>query len=96
MEDRGREELELIVTPPKRVVSVKLDVDLIEYIDSILPRYGYSNRSEFIREAIMFYLAYLELRERSKRASVGNGDRDSIRRLDELEKELESVFSSEA
>ena len=44
------------VPPPKKVVSVKLEVDIIEEIDRIWRSLGYASRSEFIREAILYYM----------------------------------------
>ncbi|BES81354.1 hypothetical protein PABY_09210 [Pyrodictium abyssi] len=44
------------VSPPKKVVSVKLEVDIIEEMDRIWRSLGYASRSEFIREAILYYM----------------------------------------
>ena len=80
-----RSQFELIVTPPKKVVSVKLDVDTIELLDRIVSEYGYSSRSELIREAIYFYIAYLGW---ARRKGVSKVDE---KLLDELEKILEGL-----
>ena len=44
------------VSPPKKVVSVKLEVDIIEEMDRVWRSLGYASRSEFIREAILYYM----------------------------------------
>ena len=49
----------VITGSPKKVVSVKLEVDLINQIDQVWKRLGYSSRSHFLREAIIFYLQYV-------------------------------------
>lgn len=49
-------EFEIPVPPPKKVVSVKLEVDLIEEMDRVWRALGYNNRSDFIREAILYYM----------------------------------------
>jgi len=48
--------LDIPVPSPKRVVSVKLEVELIEEIDRVWRMLGYNSRSDFIREAILYYM----------------------------------------
>ncbi len=84
------ESIEVIVTPPKKVVSVKLDVDIIEQMDKVWREYGYSSRSEFIREAILFYMMYLSQRKARKRAEADDDAvKEVIRELESLLDELE-------
>ncbi len=47
---------EIRVTPPKKVVSVKIDVDLLHEIDKVWRELGYKSRSQFIIEAIIYYM----------------------------------------
>jgi len=71
-----------------RVVSVKLDVSLIKRIDDLCEKHHYKNRSEFIREAIMLYLAILQKFGRVKPELI-------LKKLDGLESKtpLESESS---
>jgi len=62
-----------------RVVSVKLDVSLIKMIDDLCEKLHYKNRSEFIREAIMLYLAILQKFGRVKPEFI-------LKKLDGLER----------
>ena len=39
-----------------RVLSVKVDENLLREIDELVRELGYENRSVFIREALVFYL----------------------------------------
>ena len=48
--------IDVPVPSPKKVVSVKLEVELVEEIDRVWRMLGYSSRSEFIREAILYYM----------------------------------------
>jgi len=41
-------------------ISFKLDRDFVKRIDQVASRAGYSNRSQFIRDAIEVYIAVLE------------------------------------
>ncbi len=53
-----RSDKNIIIVPPgspKKVVSIKLEVDIIREIDEVWRKLGYSSRSEFIREAILYY-----------------------------------------
>ncbi len=47
--------------PAMPVVSISLPETLLEKIDSVVRRYGYTGRSELIRDAIREYLARLEV-----------------------------------
>jgi len=53
-------EIDIVVESPKKVVSFKLDVDIIAKIDEVWPRLGYRSRSQFLREAVLFYLQYIQ------------------------------------
>ncbi len=68
--DRG---IDIIVSSPKKVVSVKLDVEIIDEIDRVWRSLGYSNRSEFLREAILFYLQFVKKRGAVSSAIHGRG-----------------------
>ena len=48
----------------KRVVSVKLEEHFIQIIDEFWQRHGYENRSQFIREAIVWYMNLIRAIER--------------------------------
>jgi Arc/MetJ-type ribon-helix-helix transcriptional regulator len=83
---RRGSEFEILVTPPKKVISIKLDADLIDIMDSVWKRYGYSSRSEFIREAILFFIAFLGQHERPRKARLPDENA-----LDDLERALEDL-----
>ena len=53
----GKVTISLPLQPRKRVVSVKLEETLVEMLDDLWRSLGYQNRSEFIREAIVWYMA---------------------------------------
>jgi len=59
--------IDVVLSPTKKVVSVKLDVDIIEELDKLWRRLGYNSRSEFIREAILFYMQYVQEKLEAKR-----------------------------
>jgi metal-responsive CopG/Arc/MetJ family transcriptional regulator len=42
-----------------KTISVKLDAETIDEIEKLRKRFNYSNRSEFIRDAIRFYIKFL-------------------------------------
>ncbi|MCI4438088.1 MAG: ribbon-helix-helix protein, CopG family [Ignisphaera sp.] len=42
-----------------KTISVKLDAETIDEIERLRKRFNYSNRSEFIRDAIRFYIKVL-------------------------------------
>ncbi len=91
-------EIEIIVEPPKKVVSFKLDVDIIEQIDRLWQSLGYRSRSEFLREAVLFYIQYLQrggavagsLAEQNSPDQQDIGDID----LEELSRDIKSVVSN--
>ncbi len=84
MERDGSDVFEIIVTPPKRVVSVKLDIDTIELIDRIVQEYGYASRSEFIREAIYFYIAFLSRKGNKNKSRPVDFDESFLDKLEEV------------
>ncbi len=45
----------VVIPPAKKTVCVKIDEDVLREIDTIITK-EYSNRSEFIREAIIYYI----------------------------------------
>ena len=47
---------ELPAVSRKRVVSVKLEETLLAMLDEVWRSFGYQNRSQFIREAIIWYM----------------------------------------
>jgi Arc/MetJ-type ribon-helix-helix transcriptional regulator len=49
----------LPIGSPKKVVSVKLEVEIIDEMDKLWRTLGYSSRSDFIREAILAYMQLL-------------------------------------
>ncbi len=85
-------EFEVLVTPPKKVVSVKLDADLVDLVDKFWRMYGYRSRSEFIREAILFFIAHL-----GRRDEAGAHQARATKRLDpdELERALEEALGED-
>jgi Arc/MetJ-type ribon-helix-helix transcriptional regulator len=62
--------LDIPVPSPKRVVSVKLEVELIEEIDRVWRMLGYNSRSDFIREAILYYMQIAMRRLESEARNV--------------------------
>lgn len=54
---------EVIVPTPKKGICFKLEVDLINTIDEIWRRRGFSSRSDFIREAIIWYIGFIQSSE---------------------------------
>lgn len=48
-------------------ISFKLEEDFLKEIDNIAKIAGYSNRSDFIRDAIISYLQYLKENDRNGR-----------------------------
>ncbi len=64
------EDFDLVIPSPKRVVSIKLEIDLIEEIDRLWRSLGYTSRSEFIREAIIYYMQIVSLRDKEKQSMV--------------------------
>ncbi len=62
-EVKGKERdsvIELAINFTKsKTISVKLDAETIDEIEKLRKRFNYSNRSEFIRDAIRFYIKVL-------------------------------------
>ncbi|MET1102181.1 MAG: ribbon-helix-helix domain-containing protein [Pyrodictiaceae archaeon] len=82
---REGETFDIIIVPPKRVISVKLEAELVNLLDRIWREYGYSSRSEFIREAIMYYIQFLTNSRRRVK------DMTSMFKAAELEDILEEI-----
>lgn len=80
--------IDVVLPPTKKVVSVKLDVDIIEELDKLWKKLGYNSRSEFIREAILFYMQYVQ--ERLKARKTENTDKLAQQKLPL--KELEEII----
>jgi len=80
--------IDVVLPPTKKVVSVKLDVDIIEELDRLWKKLGYNSRSEFIREAILFYMQYVQ--EKLKARKIENTDKLAQQKLPL--KELEEVI----
>jgi len=80
--------IDVVLPPTKKVVSVKLDVDIIEELDKLWKKLGYNSRSEFIREAILFYMQYVQ--ERLKARKTENTDKLVQQKLPL--KELEEII----
>lgn len=78
--DANKENVMVVITgSPKKVVSIKLDVDLINEIDRVWQKLGYSSRSEFIREAILYYLQHVTLfQQQLSPSSTSTGDGDEV------------------
>lgn len=43
-----------------KIMSVKLEIEFIQKIDNLWKKYGYKSRSDFIRDALAFYLNKLK------------------------------------
>jgi len=76
--------IEVIQPEVKKVVSVKLDVELIEQLDRCWRRHGYRSRSEFIREAILFYMQYKDAEEAAKKKESRIESDEALKDLEEL------------
>jgi metal-responsive CopG/Arc/MetJ family transcriptional regulator len=98
-------ELDIVIDSPKKVVSFKLDVDIISQIDELWPRLGYRSRSQFLREAVLFYVQYVQrrlARQQLEDRGTGQARRDRDMRddidieedLKELSDELERLAES--
>ncbi|MET1128953.1 MAG: ribbon-helix-helix domain-containing protein [Thermoproteota archaeon] len=59
-EGRQAEHFYLPIGSPKKVVSVKLEVEIVDEMDKLWRALGYSSRSDFIREAILAYMQLLK------------------------------------
>jgi len=82
----------IIVSPgsPKKVVSIKLEVDIIREIDEVWKKLGYSSRSEFIREAILYYAQIAPMLHSMRNRNKGKINRPSISLI--VDGELEDIF----
>lgn len=58
MSDEGTDYIELDIKSTK-IVSVKLDADVVYEIDRMVKKHNFRNRSEVIREALDFYIELL-------------------------------------
>ncbi len=81
-------EFDILVVPPTKVVSIKLDVATIEMLDEIWQRYGFRSRSDFIRTAIIFFITVLE---KLNAASEEDKVKKQIFALDELNEILDKL-----
>jgi len=45
---------------PSVTISIKIDDDFLDIVDIMVRKFGYNNRSDLIRDAIMEYLSYLK------------------------------------
>ncbi len=88
--DRDAVVFEVRMTPPKKVVSIKLEVDLIAEIDRLWPKLGYRSRSDFIREAILYYMQIAPKLHGKTEKSRQDRKLDT-RMLDDFEKALEGL-----
>jgi Arc/MetJ-type ribon-helix-helix transcriptional regulator len=50
----------LQILEEKKMIPVRLPEDLVERLDSMVARFGYSSRSDLIREAIQYYVREVE------------------------------------
>ena len=59
---KGREnsDIVLIIPPPKKTICVKIDQDLLDFVDRVVRELGYETRSDFFREAIIYYAQIVE------------------------------------
>jgi len=78
---------EVIVPTPKKGICFKLEVDLINTIDEIWRERGFSSRSDFIREAIIWYIGFIQSQE--EEASV-----EEVKKLERREPTIE-VFDED-
>ncbi|ABM81092.1 ribbon-helix-helix domain-containing protein [Hyperthermus butylicus] len=62
--------IDVVVPSPKKVVSVKLEVEIIEELDRTWRALGYTSRSEFIREAILYYMQVVQARRAATSAAI--------------------------
>lgn len=49
-----------------KVVSVKLDIDVVNELDKMIKRHNFKSRSEFIREALNLYIKLLNIYSRKE------------------------------
>ncbi len=61
----------MIITPPKQTVCAKIDSDLLRTIDEIIRKTGlFRSRTDFIKEALIYYMSLLE--EKMRNEEVAN------------------------
>ncbi|ADM27293.1 putative transcriptional regulator, CopG family [Ignisphaera aggregans DSM 17230] len=53
-----------------RVISIKLDEDMVRDIDTIYRKYNYRSRSELIREALLLYTELLKRYSRDETIKI--------------------------
>jgi len=53
-----------------KIVSVKLDVDVIYELDKMVRRHNFKSRSEFIREALSLYIKLLNIYGRKELKNI--------------------------
>jgi len=53
-----------------RVISIKLDEDMVRDIDTIYKKYNYRSRSELIREALLLYTELLKRYSRDETIKI--------------------------
>ncbi len=85
-----KDSIEIFVTPPSKVVSVKMDVELLNKIDEVCRRRGFPSRSEFIRQAVIFYIEYLSRLEREELVS-GTTETEPIEDTEIGEEDIEEI-----
>jgi len=83
--------IDVVLPPTKKVVSVKLDVDIIEELDKLWKKLGYNSRSEFIREAILFYMQYVQERLKVRKTENTNKLVQQKLPLKELEEIIDDI-----
>ncbi|MCS7112143.1 MAG: ribbon-helix-helix domain-containing protein [Ignisphaera sp.] len=49
-----------------KIVSVKLDADMIHDVDKMVKKHNFRNRSEFIREALNLYIELLNMYDKKE------------------------------
>ena len=80
---------ELPAVSRKRVVSVKLEETLLALLDEVWRSLGYQNRSQFIREAIVWYM--MIVRSANRGLCICECDKPGAKRIEEvLAEETES------
>ncbi len=60
MVDERNDYIELNIRTTK-IVSVKLDVDVVYELDKMIKKHNFKSRSEFIREALNLYIELLNM-----------------------------------
>jgi len=83
--------IDVVLPPTKKVVSVKLDIDIIEELDRLWKKLGYNSRSEFIREAILFYMQYVQEKLKARKTENTNKLAQQKLPLKELEEIIDDI-----